>query len=673
VRRLRLTQLGVGLAVAGGRPAWIRLGLMAVGFAVGGAMLLGAMSIVPAMHARDVRQFQQYARGKDRPTPDSLAMWYTPQAYGSLDIDAQTVRAIGDAPVPPGLARVPGAGELFVSPRLLSLWAGPLGSTLERRLGAHVVGTISLGGLVSPDDLTMWIGAPATVPTPRGAMYATSFHHGVYESQPLDLGAILGMSGLAAAILLPIWLFVATATRLSSSTREARLAAIRLAGGTQSQVRTIAAAETAVAACVGALCAYPLFVIVRPRVAGGFILNIHLFPSDLAPPVGLAVATLLALPVLAAVMTLVTMRRLIVTPLGVARKSRRSHASWRWAGALVGGVAMLAWAASRHEQLVSMGSTEASVLIIFGLAATAFGLIGTASWASWALATRLAPRMRSVWGVLGMRRLGSDPSGVGRVVASVALLVASIAVMQAGLISQQHDANGYLALGSWTDRYPRSTIFVSFTTWPPAAPLDLARSLRTIAGVDAVRATRHLPTGGINTRLATLIVSNDGDPATLESVRDRIVWTAEAHTFDQLRDEAAVESSVESMRRALTTIAIFLFAVCGATLLIALVDWMMERRRALAVLSAVGVSGSVMRRSILAQVGVPLVTALVLGAAGGIVVSVLLYTAPEIPVVIPLATLATAAVAIGVVVLAVTGLSLPWVRVLRRPEYLREA
>jgi hypothetical protein len=667
--------LGVRLATAGGRPAWVRLGLMAMGFAVGGALILGAMSIYPAVHARDVRQAQQYTSG-NRHAKDALVLWSAPQAYGALDIDARVVRALGTAPIPPGLSRVPGPGEIFVSPRLQFLWSGPLGPAIEHRVNGHVAGTIGQPGLVSPDDLTMWVGAPAAVPVPRSATKVTSFERGTFDSEPLDFGAVLAMAGLAAAILLPIWLFVATVTRLSSSTREARLAAIRLAGGTEAQVRTIAAVETGVAATVGTLCAYPLFMLGRPPVADGFILNIHLFPSDLTPPLGLAVASLIALPFLAVVMTLVTMRRLVVSPLGVARRARRSHAGWRWVVVLAVGIVVLTWAASKHATLVSMGSTEASILILSALGCVAFGLIGTASWASWALATWLAPRARSVPSLLAMRRLESDPSAAGRVVASVALLIASVAVMQAGLIAQDPGDTNYLQPASWTDRYPGSTIAVTFGTWPPAVSPDaIARSVRSVPGVTRVVATRQLPNGGIQSRGGgTVVVETDGDPVTLEAVRDRLAWTrTETYTFDQLHARSEAESAVASMRRALATITLFLLMVCAATLLVGLVDWMMERRRALAVLSAVGVGASTLRRSIVTQVGLPLAMALVLGVAGGIAVSVLLYTATEIPVVIPFGNLATFAAATGVVVVAVTALSLPWAAVSRRPEYLREA
>ena len=54
MKRLRLVGLGIRLAVAGGRPAWIRIGLMSLGFTVGASLLLGAASILPALNAKDV-------------------------------------------------------------------------------------------------------------------------------------------------------------------------------------------------------------------------------------------------------------------------------------------------------------------------------------------------------------------------------------------------------------------------------------------------------------------------------------------------------------------------------------------------------------------------------------------------------------------------------------------
>jgi ABC-type antimicrobial peptide transport system permease subunit len=120
-------------------------------------------------------------------------------------------------------------------------------------------------------------------------------------------------------------------------------------------------------------------------------------------------------------------------------------------------------------------------------------------------------------------------------------------------------------------------------------------------------------------------------------------------------------------------ITVFLLLVSAATLLVAMVDWLMERRRSLAVLSAVGVSTGTVRRSILLQVALPLATSVAFGVAGAIVVTTLLYTAVEQPVVMATRQLAALVVVVIVVVLAVTASSAPWLRIARKPELLREA
>jgi ABC-type antimicrobial peptide transport system permease subunit len=103
------------------------------------------------------------------------------------------------------------------------------------------------------------------------------------------------------------------------------------------------------------------------------------------------------------------------------------------------------------------------------------------------------------------------------------------------------------------------------------------------------------------------------------------------------------------------------------------VDWLMERRRSLAVLSAVGVSTSTVRRSILVQVALPLATSATFGVGGAVVVTALLYSAVEQPVVLATRQIVTLVCAVVLVVLAVTACSAPWLRISRRSELLREA
>lgn len=70
---------------------------------------------------------------------------------------------------------------------------------------------------------------------------------------------------------------MATATRLSAANRERRLAAVRLAGATQGEVRLFAGIESGVAAAIGTLAGIPLFLLLRRLLAHGLILGYELY------------------------------------------------------------------------------------------------------------------------------------------------------------------------------------------------------------------------------------------------------------------------------------------------------------------------------------------------------------------------------------------------------------
>jgi len=152
-----------------------------------------------------------------------------------------------------------------------------------------------------------------------------------HQSEGLPFEALLAVIVAASVIMVPIWLFVATVTRLSAATREARLAAVRLAGGTQGQVRLLAGTEAGVGACIGSLLGIPLFLAVRTPLAGGAIGGIHLFPSDLTPPLPIAIGLLIALPALGDPdVPSYACAASSYSPVGVTRHARRAHAGWGW-------------------------------------------------------------------------------------------------------------------------------------------------------------------------------------------------------------------------------------------------------------------------------------------------------------------------------------------------------
>jgi len=240
VNGIRIAGLALRLAISGGKPAWARLGLMVAGFAMGAALLLGAASLSPAARAHDFRRFSvregTMLPGGGRSVDNALLVWPTNQTLGDLTFEAWAVQPRGNAPTPVGLTRIPLPGEAFVSPALAEILMGPNGPALEERLRAKPVGLIGDDGLVDPTELLAYVGKPPGGVL-RGARptLVTSFDHRVGTALPLDLAALLVIILLASVALIPLAIFIATVTRLSAGTREARFAAVRLAGGTQSQ------------------------------------------------------------------------------------------------------------------------------------------------------------------------------------------------------------------------------------------------------------------------------------------------------------------------------------------------------------------------------------------------------------------------------------------------------
>lgn len=673
MKRVRLIGLGLRLAVAGGRPAWVRLTLMGFGFAVGCALLLGAMSIVPASQTRDARQFVRYPdqRLTRRQVEEegALLTWVKTQRFDDLTIAAWAVEAHGQAPVPPGIDRIPDPGEIYASPKLAEVLDGPNGSALATQLHGRLVGSIGPEGLLYPDELLAYVGRPPGIEFSWGdANRFSSFEPVADVREQLDLEALLVIVIIAAALLLPIWFFVATSTRLSAATREARLASVRLAGGTQNQVRVLAGLEAGIAAAIGTTIGIPLFLALRHLMASGLIMGVEFFPQDFAPPVVGAVVVVLGLPLLAVVITLVTMRRLVVSPLGIARHARRSHARSMWPVVLAVGIAVLAWAASRHRSLTDGGEVRAGIILGTGLTLTILGLAGTAVWSSFVLARTFAGRVPSVAGLLGMRRLEADPSSVGRVVGGVAILIALLGIGQAGYLGADLEASGGSSPPAWVRELDPSTVLVALDQ---PRHRTLLPGLAELPGVASVELVKRLPTGGYRTMPSTAVIETDGRPETIQALRDEIGWYGSVGTVAETFDGSGEISEIDEIRRVMFLLSVFLLMVMGVTMLVATVDWVMERRRALAVLAAVGVQAGVIRRSILVQVAVPLATSVILGVAGALVVIVLLYTAVETRIEIPASQLALAAVAVAVMVLVVTILATPWIRIARRPDLLR--
>jgi hypothetical protein len=127
--------MGVRLSVAGGRSGRLRLALIAVGVGLGVGMLLLLAAVPTAASAREQRRADRsMGTSVEQPGADTLLALTVETRFRDEVVRGRILRPEGErAPAPPGTTRIPAAGELFVSPALAALIAGPDGEVLAGR------------------------------------------------------------------------------------------------------------------------------------------------------------------------------------------------------------------------------------------------------------------------------------------------------------------------------------------------------------------------------------------------------------------------------------------------------------------------------------------------------------------------------------------------------------
>lgn len=429
---IRLLRLSGRLTAGGGRESLIRLVLTGVGLAVAVTLLLCAAVLLPALRAHDVaRGWTETSPHPQRPaqdpaTTDPLLWQMTTERFDGRDVLRVDVHPLGpDAPVPPGLAALPGPGELAVSPALRDLMARTDPALLADRYPGEVTATVGRPALASPDDLVVFVGrGPGElvdryefsdrVHTVR-AIEAAPIRRGLSESMRIVL--VIGAMGL----LLPIMVFVGTATRLAAARREQRLAALRLAGATTGQIGWVAAMEAALAAAGGVAVGFGAFFALRSTLAGIPFDGFTSFPSDLRLSLASALVVGLGVPALAVVTALVSLRRIRISPLGAARRATPGPArAWPLA-MLAGGLVMLAgsslWASRSTAE-----NTETYVIAVAFLVLL-LGFVLSGPWLTATVARGIARFARRAPGLLAARRLQDNPAAGFRAISGIVLAV----------------------------------------------------------------------------------------------------------------------------------------------------------------------------------------------------------------------------------------------------------
>ncbi|MEV6413965.1 FtsX-like permease family protein [Kribbella sp. NPDC051718] len=314
-----------------------------------------------------------------------------------------------DVPPPPGLAAAPKPGEVFVSPEVAKHWSDDLA---KRYNTAKPTGVITDKGLSSPDEWVIIHGVEKNSPGVAPAdhpKYLDSWNGKALDERMAVLLVLVAFG--ITLVLFPLLSLVGQAAGVAAKRREHRLAALRLAGATRSQVLWLSAVEQAVLGLLGAVAGLIGYTLLTPLIAriplGGGRWYVH----DLTPSWWVALIVLIAVPVLSVISALIGLGRVSITPLGVVRGQTRKATSALRLGLLVIGPIMLA--------ILGTGGAIIPLLIGIGLAALAVRIVGP--FAVQVIGRFMARTARGPVALLAGRRLADDPKAAFRPVAALVL------------------------------------------------------------------------------------------------------------------------------------------------------------------------------------------------------------------------------------------------------------
>ncbi|WP_020018132.1 ABC transporter permease [Promicromonospora sukumoe] len=483
--------LGVRLSVGGGRSGWARLALIADGVGLGVTMLLVAASIPPVLDARTDRAAARSVESGQTLTPGAptLLTAEVRSVFHDAAINGRLLQPESDdAPLPPGVTRQLAPGDVVLSPALERLLASDDGAALRGRWGDRVVGTIGAEGLAGAGELTFYLGTDRL--TDETANRIQSFGGATTPEEGLSpVLMLLALVGIVV-LLLPVAIFVSTAVRFGSESRDRRLAAVRLVGADVGATRRIAAGETLAAAVLGLAVGGLLYLAVR-QTAGYLVPgNLSFYPADFRPVPALAALVVVLVPVTTVLVTLSALRQVLVEPLGVVRRGseRRRRLWWRLVFPVLGLVLL-------HPLVTGLDDALGTqVMIVAGLVLLLTGVALVLPWLVEATVRRLGPG--GVAWDLAVRRLQLDSDTAVRAVSGIAVSVAGLIALQ-GLVG----AIGALTAGSQADTstYQASVLDISGgagadEVW--ARELAQARGVTAVGTLTSVWAAPDGPSGG---------------------------------------------------------------------------------------------------------------------------------------------------------------------------------
>ncbi len=528
----------------------------------------------------------------------------------------------GAAPAPPGLARFPAPGEAWLSPELAELAGRLPADQLAGRFPARR-GVLGDEALIYPGELVAVVGHRPDSPVMTAAR-GTDWIMGRSPTKVADLGGrvsedsgVYQVLTLIASVLMvvPLLVFGGAAARLTVARRDQRLAALRLVGATPGQVVGMTVAEAVIVAFAGTLAgtaayALALPLLTRIQMAGG-----PWFAGDLWPHPLVLAAILLAVPLLVGLSAVVGLRRVVVSPLGVAKRETPPALRFVRVLALLAVLAVF--------PLLSLDTSAAVVAVALGLAFLCVNLAGP--WVVGVIGRVTAAGARRPARLLAGRRLVDDPRSAWRTVSGVAMTG-----FIAGFL-------GLLSPGVFAGDTAPGELRLSVPEGRPSAVAEQARERIEDAGLTAT--VTHAE------KLVTVTLNDHSDPATVDRGRTALAGLVPGHTpTTEADDQSSGLQLLADVRLGTIVVLTVSFLVAIASAGITAASSILDRRQTYGLLRLAGTPLEVLDRARRAETLIPLA---VMGggaiAAGAFCATPFMLGAPDVSGLITL----LACVAIG--------------------------
>jgi hypothetical protein len=252
-----------------------------------------------------------------------------------------------------------------------------------------------------------------------------------------DGGTRGGVIFAVILLTLPPLLLLDQAVRLGSANRDRRLAALRVAGATPSEVRRLGAVEVGIPTSVGAVLGIGVFVVLRELLGGKGIdphtyasSNFAVIPTSNGPSAWQVVAIVIAVAVTGTFVGWWASRAVIQSPLEVTRRnSKRPPRPW--------GLLLLVLAAGLAP--TALGADHGTDFVAFiVIALVVVALVVLAPWTAYVVARRLARRTDRAASLLAAQRIIAEPGAAGRAAAAIG----GIALVSGGVVGFVFDVIG---------------------------------------------------------------------------------------------------------------------------------------------------------------------------------------------------------------------------------------